>query len=87
MVVFRPGPALLFCVLFSSYVSLCSVHTDSFRDFVGGCCLFQAFQERNHLTVCHHCHGGSVFFVKFLFFVLSSRLLDFYFNLFLSVGK
>lgn len=65
MVAFRPGqpnvmvpsPALLFCVLFSSYVSLCSVYTDSFRDFVGGCCLFQAFQEKK--KTASYCLGAS----------------------------
>lgn len=80
-----PSPALLSCVLFSFSVSLCSVHTDAFKDFVGGCCLFQAFQEKScdslsplpWLVVVFLFFGG-----VFLFFVLNSRLLDFCFNLF-----
>lgn len=77
----RPGhpnslvlsPALLSCILFSFDVSLCSVHTDGFRDFVGGSCLFQAFQEKScdslsplpWLVVVFFFWGGYVFVFRF----------------------
>lgn len=77
-----------FCpVYFSLSTCLCVASTLTVLDFVGGCCLFQAFQEKS----CDHLSPLPwlvvAFFVTFLFLVLNSRLLGFCFNLFLSEEK
>lgn len=77
-----------FCpVYFSLSTCLCVASTLTVLDFVGGYCLFQAFQEKS----CDHLSPLPwlvvAFFVTFLFLVLNSRLLGFCFNLFLSEEK
>lgn len=82
---FPPQP---FCpVYFSLSTCLCVASTLTVLDFVGGCCLFQAFQEKSCDRLSPLPWLVVVFFVTFLFLVLNSRLLGFCFNLFLSEEK
>lgn len=77
-----------FCpVYFSLSTCLCVVSTLTVFDFVGGCCLFQAFQEKSCDRLSPLPWLAVAFFVTFLFLFLNSRLLGFCFNLFLSEEK
>lgn len=83
-----PFPPQPFCpVYFSLSTCLCVASTLTVLDFVGGCCLFQAFQEKSCDRLSPLPWLVVVFFVTFLFLVLNSRLLGFCFNLFLSEEK
>lgn len=77
-----------FCpVYFSLSTCLCVASTLTVLDFVGGCCLFQAFQEKSCDRLSPLPWLAVAFFVTFLFLFLNSRLLGFCFNLFLSEEK
>lgn len=77
-----------FCpVYFSLSTCLCVASTLTVLDFVGGCCLFQAFQEKSCDRLSPLPWLAVAFFVSFLFLFLNSRLLGFCFNLFLSEEK
>lgn len=77
-----------FCpVYFSLSTCLCVASTLTVFDFVGGCCLFQAFQEKSCDRLSPLPWLAVAFFVTFLFLFLNSRLLGFCFNLFLSEEK